>query len=85
MGYFPADLATFLGDRQHRRTLRLSFPHNDGPPATLLANWLDESEGLSRDFEFVVEVLSDNARIPLKQLMGRMVTGFSNIVHRTKP
>jgi type VI secretion system secreted protein VgrG len=74
MGYFPADLATLLGDRQHRRILRLSFPHNDGPPATLLANRLDASESLSRDFEFVVEVLSDNARIPLKQLMGRMVT-----------
>lgn len=74
LGYVSPQLADFLQDPQQRRILRLSFPHDDAPPSTLLANRLDASEGLSRDFEFVVEVLSDDARIPLRQVLGRMVT-----------
>lgn len=67
-------LATLLQDRQHNRILRLSFPHHDGPASVLVANRLEADEGLSRDFTYTVEVLADNARIPLKSLQGKMVT-----------
>ena len=46
----------------------------DGPPAVLLANRLEAHEEVSRGFRFKVEVLSDDARIPLKIMMARMVT-----------
>lgn len=59
---------------QHSRLLRLSFPKGDGPAAMLLPNRLDAREALSRDFRFVVEVLSDNANIALKDVQGKMVT-----------
>ncbi|MES2740837.1 MAG: type VI secretion system Vgr family protein [Pseudomonadota bacterium] len=53
--------------------MRLSFPHHDGPDDILLANRLEGDEALSRDFTFTVEVLADNARIPLKSMLGKMV------------
>jgi len=37
------------GDRQNARILRFSFPHDDGPSATLLANRL-EADGLLYGF-----------------------------------
>ena len=66
-------LAPLLG-AQHKRILTLSFPGKDGPDAQLLANQLSATERMSRDFEFVVEVLSDNARLELKDLIGKRVT-----------
>lgn len=60
--------------RQHNRLLRLSFPNEDGPSCVMLANRLDAKEALSRDFRFVVEVLSDNESIALKDVLGKMVT-----------
>jgi type VI secretion system secreted protein VgrG len=60
--------------RQHNRLLRLTFPNDDGPAALMLANRLDASEGLSRDFRFEVEVLSDDKGIALKDVQGKMVT-----------
>jgi type VI secretion system secreted protein VgrG len=61
--------------QQHNRLLRLTFPRDDKPGgAIMLANKLVADEGLSRDFRFEVEVLSDDARIPLKAMMGKMVT-----------
>ncbi|WBS02111.1 type VI secretion system tip protein TssI/VgrG [Pseudoduganella sp. SL102] len=60
--------------RQHNRLLRLSFPNSDGPAAVLLANRLDARESLSRDFRFVVEVLSDDESIALKDVQGKLVT-----------
>ena len=62
------------GESQHNRLLRLDFPRHDGPPAVLLANRLEAHEELSRSFRFKVEVLSDDAKIPLKCMMARMVT-----------
>jgi type VI secretion system secreted protein VgrG len=59
---------------QHNRLISLHFPKNDGPSATLIANQLDADEGLSRDFNFTVSVLSDDPAISLKQLIGKMVT-----------
>ena len=68
-------LTALLGDMQGDRLLRLHFPQGDAPAgALLLANALDASESLSRDFSYVVEVLSDNASIPLTALMGKMVS-----------
>jgi type VI secretion system secreted protein VgrG len=70
-----AALSAFSGESQHNRILRLEFPFRDGPQtATMLANTLHAHEEVSRGFRFDVEVLSDDARIPLKMLMGRMVT-----------
>ncbi len=60
--------------RQTNRLLRLAFPNKDAPDATMLANKLEASEGLSRDFEYTVEVISSNAKIELKQVQGKMVT-----------
>ena len=69
-----AALSAFSGDSQHKRLMRLEFPFKDGPPAILLPNRLVAHEEVSRGFRFEVEVLSDEPRIPLKMLMGRMVT-----------
>ncbi|WP_229414274.1 type VI secretion system Vgr family protein [Zemynaea arenosa] len=74
MAQGAALLAAFAGERQHNRLLRLSFPREDGPAAVMLVNALRASEGLSRDFVFDVEVLADDASIPLNDVMGRMVT-----------
>jgi uncharacterized protein involved in type VI secretion and phage assembly len=60
-------------ERQHNRILRLSFPEGDGPDAILLVNTLDASEGLSRPFEYTLELLSDDAHIHLKDLQGKML------------
>lgn len=69
-----AALSAFSGEAQHNRLMRLDFPFEDGPPAILLPNRLAAHEEVSRGFRFDVEVLSDDARIPLKMLMGRMAT-----------
>jgi type VI secretion system secreted protein VgrG len=61
--------------RQAKRLLRLSFPRNDAPEGALLAaNGLQAWEGLSKDFEFIVEVLSDRPDIALKDVLAKMVT-----------
>jgi type VI secretion system secreted protein VgrG len=59
---------------QHNRFLRMSFPKGDGPKALMLPNGLDAVEAVSRDFHFSVEVLSNDARIALKDVQGKMVT-----------
>ena len=74
MGSLSQTVAELVRGRQDTRILRLAFPHADGPNATLLANRLSGNEGLSQDFEFTVEVLSDNATVPLASMQGKMVT-----------
>ncbi|QJE00688.1 type VI secretion system tip protein VgrG [Massilia forsythiae] len=69
-----AALSAFGLDAQHDRLLRIDFPHGDGPDRILLVNRLRAHEEVSRCFRFDVELLSDNAHILLKPLMGRMVT-----------
>jgi type VI secretion system secreted protein VgrG len=69
-----AALSAFSGQSQNNRLLRLDFPFQDGPHAILLANRLDAQEEVSRSYRYNVEVLSDDARIPLKVMMARMVT-----------
>lgn len=74
-GGATAALSALLSDRQHNRLLTLNFPREDGPPhSRMLANKLIAKEYMSRDFELDVEVISDDAHIPLKQVMGKMVT-----------
>lgn len=58
---------------QNHRILRLSFPHADGPAAQLLPNRLHATEALSRDFEYTVELLSDNATLSLKDVLGKLM------------
>jgi len=61
--------------RQAKRILKLSFPKEDGPAATLLvANKLDARESLGRDFHYTVEILSDRSDIALKDVLGKMMT-----------
>jgi type VI secretion system secreted protein VgrG len=66
--------SAFSGASQHNRLMRLDFPLKDGPPAILLPNKLVAHEEVSRGFRFDVEVLSDDPRIPLRIMMGRVVT-----------
>ncbi|NRR33136.1 type VI secretion system tip protein VgrG [Oxalobacteraceae bacterium] len=67
-------LASLISDPQGQRLLRLDFPRNDGPQSMMLANTIDAEESISRDFSYTVEVLSDDAHIPLTDVMGKMVT-----------
>ncbi len=55
------------------RLMKLVFPRNDGPQATLLINELIAEEHLSSDFTFTLQVLSDDAEIALKDVQGKMV------------
>lgn len=66
-------LQTVMAERQTNRILRLSFPNNDGPDSLLLVNALDAAEGLSRPFEYTLELLSDDAHIHLKDLQGKLL------------
>jgi type VI secretion system secreted protein VgrG len=69
-----AALSVFTLDAQHDRLMRLEFPRGDGPDAILLPNRMSAHEEVSRCFRFEVELLSDDARVPLKAMMARMVT-----------
>ena len=66
--------ALIANQRQSNRLLRMSFPNDDAPTAVMLANQLDAFEGLSRDFVFTVEVISDDSKIALKDMQGKNVT-----------
>lgn len=74
MGDLPRSLAEIIRDHQHARILRLAFPFGDGPKCELLVNKLDATEGLSRDFEFHVELLSDDALLDLKTMQGKLMS-----------
>ncbi|WP_198120532.1 type VI secretion system Vgr family protein [Massilia rhizosphaerae] len=69
-----AALSAFGLGAQHDRLIRLAFPRGDGPDAILLPNRLSAHEEISRCFRFDVELLSDDAQLPLKSMMARMVT-----------
>lgn len=66
-------LQSLLEAHQRTRLLRLSFPKKDGPQATLMVNRFEGSDYLSRDFEFKVELLSDDARIALEAMHGKLL------------
>ena len=66
-------LQALLDAHQSTRLLRLSFPMNDGPQVKLMVNRFQGTEYLSRDFEFTVEILSDDARIELESMHGKLL------------
>jgi type VI secretion system secreted protein VgrG len=74
MSSMSQSLQALAQGRQNNRILRLSFPHDDGPHTTLLANRLEALEGLSRDFDYTVEVLAEDANIALEDVQGKLVT-----------
>lgn len=59
--------------RQHHRILQLHFVNDDAPDVELLINRLNASEALSRDYAYTLELLSDDACIPLEALMGKLL------------
>ena len=63
-----------LFDVQYNRILRLSFPHGDAPPVQFVVNKIDATEGLSKDFKFTVELLSNSAGIALKDMQGKLLS-----------
>lgn len=67
-------IAAYGPEAQGQRLLRLDFPRGDAPGSVMLANALHADEAMSRDFHIEVEVLSDDALIPLTAVMGKMVT-----------
>jgi len=67
------DLQALFDVHQKTRLLRLSFPNSDGPQARLMVNRLHGTEYLSRDFEFRVELLSDDAGIELEAMHGKLL------------
>jgi type VI secretion system secreted protein VgrG len=67
-------LSVFGAQSQNNRLLRMEFPREAGPRATMLVNRVHMREELSRDFRIEAEVLSDDVHIALKSMMGRMVT-----------
>jgi len=74
MGNAARRLKELLQDRQHARILRLAFPYDDGPSSELLVNKLEASEGLSRDFDYTVELISDDALLDLKDMQGKLLS-----------
>jgi type VI secretion system secreted protein VgrG len=67
------DLQALLDAHQSTRLLRLSFPQNDGPQAKLMVNRFIGTEYLSRDFAFNVELLSDDGKIELESMHGKLL------------
>jgi type VI secretion system secreted protein VgrG len=74
MSKFAPALSNLMDARQNNRMLRMSFPNDDGPHAILLPHKLHADEALSIDFQFNVELLAEDACIPLKEMLGKMVT-----------
>ena len=68
------DLRKLAAGMQNNRLLRLSFPQGDAPYDILLANRLEGEEYLSRDFRFMLEILSDNAKLDPKDFVDKQIT-----------
>jgi type VI secretion system secreted protein VgrG len=67
-------LQDIISLRQHTRILRLTFPNSDGPLCELVVNKLNAVESVSRDFEFIIELLSDRANLALKDMVGKLMS-----------
>ncbi|WP_305825442.1 type VI secretion system Vgr family protein [Massilia brevitalea] len=67
------DLQALLQAHQTTRLLRMAFPRSDGPQAILMVNRLTGTEYLSRDFEFTLELVSDDAGIELEAMHGKLL------------
>ena len=55
------------------RLMTLAFPDSDGPDAVLLPETMVAKEQISRDFEFTLTLLSDDASIELKDVQCKLV------------
>jgi hypothetical protein len=73
MNHPPRSIHDLVYGRQYNRILRLSFPDNDAPPSQFVVSKIDATESLSRDFEFTVELLSDEADVALKEMQGKLL------------
>lgn len=69
-----SSLNGLLNSLQNERLLVLSFPNGDGPAAGLLIQQMQAEEYASKDFKLELDVFSDDATIPLKSLIGKLVT-----------
>ena len=67
------NLQTLLDAHQKTRLLRLSFPMDDGPQAKVMINRFVGTEYVSKEFEFTLELLSDDARIELETMQGKLL------------
>jgi type VI secretion system secreted protein VgrG len=74
MNHVVRSIQELLDGRQNNRILRLSFPNNDAPPCELVVESLHAQESMSRDFEFTIEILSDNPRLQLKDVQGKLLS-----------
>jgi len=63
-----------INSSEHNRILRLFFPNNDAPRTTFLVNKINAAETLSKDFDFIVELISDDASFPLKDMRGKLLS-----------
>ena len=68
------DLRKIAAGMQNNRLLTLSFPEGDAPYPILLVNRLEGEESLSRDFRFVIEILSDNAKLDPKDFVDKLIS-----------
>jgi Rhs element Vgr protein len=68
------DLRKIATGMQHNRLLTLSFPQDNAPYEILLVNRLEGEESLSRDFRFVIEILSDSAKLDPNEFVGKRIT-----------
>ena len=68
------DLRKIATGMQNNRLLTLSFPQGDAPYEILLVNRLEGQESLSRDFNFIIEILSDSAKLDPKDFVGKQVS-----------
>lgn len=59
---------------QRNRLLALLFPDRDAPCDILVVNRFEGEEHLSRDFSFVIEILSDNAKLDPKDFTGKLIS-----------
>ncbi|UXU85862.1 type VI secretion system Vgr family protein [Burkholderia sp. S-53] len=67
------DLRGLALESQRHRLLQLTF-HDEAPYRLLLPNGIEGTESLSRDFQFRIEILSDNALLEPKDFIGKRVT-----------
>ena len=68
------DLRKFASGMQHNRLLTLSFPQGDAPHDVLLVNRLEGEESLSRDFQFVIEILSDSGNLDPNDFVRKLIS-----------
>lgn len=66
-------LTRLMQSQEQRRFLRLHFPHQDAPAARFAVHQIEAEEGLSRDFSFKVELLSDEPSLSLKEMQGKLL------------